>query len=144
MFAVRAGETKFGQTMGPDANSAPTFIQNVIANLTSGHGSAGGQTFDHDLPTDEAGSSLFVFPQDNIGRNVFNFAVAKVHYIGLIGAANVRVFFRMFQAQTTNAAFDPATSYRRATGNPHGQPIPLAGIRGFEYITIPFFAVAQN
>ncbi len=140
VFPVRSGETKFGVTMGPDANSAPGFIQSVIANLTSGHGTSGGQTFDNDLTTDEEGSSLFVFPQDNAGKNVFNFAIAKVHYIGLIGAANVRVFFRMFQAQTTNAAFDPATSYRRATGNPHGQPIALAGVRGFEYITIPFFA----
>jgi len=142
VFPIHSGDAKFGVTMGPDANSAPAFIQNVIANLNNGHGTAGGQTFDQDLTTDEDGSSLFVWPQDS-GKNVFNFAIAKVHYIGLIGATNVRVFFRLFQAQTTNAAFDPATSYRRAASNPHGQPIPLAGIRGFEYITVPFFASAR-
>lgn len=143
VFTVRSGETKFGVTMGPDASSAPTFIQQVIANLTSGKGSAGGQTFDHDLSTDELGSSLFVFPQDNNGVNVFNFAIAKVHYIGLIGASHVRAFFRMFQAQSTNTAFDPSTTYRRSPSNPSGQPIPLAGIKGNEYVTIPFFATPR-
>ena len=139
VFVVRANETKFGVTMGPDASSASTFIRNVISALNAGHGSAGGQAFDG-LATDEEASSLFVFPQDNNRKNVFNFALAKVHYIGLIGATNVRVFFRLFQAQSTNTAFDPATSYRRAATNPHGQPIPLAGVRNREYITIPFFA----
>jgi hypothetical protein len=139
VFVVRANETKFGVTAGPDASSAPTFIQNVISSLNAGHGSAGGQTFDG-LPADEANSSLFVFPRDDSGTNVFNFAIARVRYIGLIGASNVRVFFRMFQAQSTLVAFDPATSYRRASTNPHGQPIPLAGIRNREYVTIPFFA----
>ena len=139
VFVVRANETKFGATMGPDASSAPTFIQNVLSNLNAGHGSAGGQTFDG-LPAGEASSSLFVFPADNSGSRVFNFAVARVRYIGLIGASNVRVFFRMFAAQSTTVAFDPATSYRRASTNPHGQPIALAGIRNREYVTIPFFA----
>ena len=140
VFPVRSGESKFGITMGPDAVDAPSFIQNVIKALTNGHGSAGGQTFENDLRTDEQGSSLFVFPQDNNGKNVFNFAIAKVHYIGLIGASDVRVFFRMFQAQSTNCAFDASTTYRRAPVNPSGQPIALAGIKGLEYVTIPFFA----
>ncbi len=139
VFVVRANETKFGVTAGPDASSAPTFIQNVISRLNAGHGSAGGQTFDG-LPTDEEGSSLFVFPADNSGAKVFNFALARVRYIGQIGASDVRVFFRMFAAQSTTVTFDPATSYRRASTNPHGQPIPLAGIRNGEYVTIPFFA----
>ena len=50
------------------------------------------------------------------------------------------MFFRVFQAQTTSTAFDPSTSYRRSSSNPHDQPIPLAGIRANEYITIPCFA----
>jgi hypothetical protein len=139
VFVVRAHETRFGATMGADAASAPAFIQNVMSRLNAGHGSAGGQTFDG-LPTDEAGSSLFVFPSDDNGAGVFNFALARVRYIGQIGAGNVRVFFRMFAAQSTTVAFDPATSYRRAAANPHGQPIALAGIRNREYVTIPFFA----
>jgi len=139
VFVVRANETKFGATMGPDQTSAPAFIQSVISRLNAGHGSAGGQTFDG-LPSDEANASLFVFPRDDNGAAVFNFALARVRYIGQIGANSVRVFFRMFQAQSTLLAFDPATSYRRASSNPHGQPIPLAGIRAREYVTIPFFA----
>jgi murein tripeptide amidase MpaA len=143
VFVVRAREPKFGATMGADASAAPGFIQQVIANLTSGNGTADGDSFGN-LPTDES-AKLFVYPTDNTGTNVFNFAVAKVHYIGLIGAADVRVFFRLFQAQTTSGAFDypPGLQYRRAPSNPHGQPIPLAGIQGNEYITIPCFAAGR-
>lgn len=138
LLVVRAGETRFGVTMGADASAAPPFIQQVMAALTSGNGTAGGETFDS-LPIDES-AKLFIQPTDNNGTNVFNFTLAKVHYIGLIGATNVRVFFRLFQAQTTSAAFDPSTTYRRAPSNPHGQPIALAGIQGNEYVTIPCFA----
>jgi hypothetical protein len=138
VFHVRSGDTKFGATMGPDASFAPAFIQSVMANLTAGQGTFGGDSFQA-LPTDEQGSSLFVFPQDSSGFDVFNFAVAKVHYIGLIGANDVRVFFRTFQAQSTNTAFDPSTTYRGAL-DPHGEKIALAGIKNGEYVTIPFFA----
>jgi hypothetical protein len=76
---------------------------------------------------------------------VFNFALAKVHYIGLIGAADVRVFFRLFQAQSMATVFDfpPGGRYRRAASDPDGQPIPLAGIHGGEYATFPCFAEAR-
>lgn len=129
--------------MGPDATAAPGFIQQVMANLTSGRGSAGGETFDS-LPTDES-AKLFIYPFDENYENkkVFNFALARVRYIGLIGATNVRVFFRLFQAQTTTGAFDPSTTYRRAPSNPSGQPIPLAGIQGGEYVTLPCFATER-
>ncbi|MGZ4877960.1 MAG: sialidase family protein [Candidatus Angelobacter sp.] len=138
VFFVRSGDSKFGATMGPDASFAPAFIQTAIANLTFGQGTVGADTFGA-LPTGEDTSSLFVFPQDSSGFNVFNFAIAKVHYIGQIGAHDVRVFFRMFQAQSTNTAFDPSTTYRSAL-DPHGEKIPLAGIKNGEYVTIPFFA----
>lgn len=141
VFVVRAGESKFGVAMGADASTAPSFIQHVAKNLTSGGGSAGGQSFGG-LPSDEEHSSLFVYPKDNKNKAVFNFALARVRYIGLIGATDVRVFFRLFQAQTTSGAYDypPGAHYRRATSNPKGQPIPLAGIQGNEYVTLPFFA----
>jgi hypothetical protein len=97
------------------------------------------------LSPDEAASSLYLQPRDEHGTAVFNFAVAKVHYTGMIGATGVRVFFRLFQAQTTSGAFDypPGAQYRRAASNPHGQPIALAGILGGEYVTIPCFATAR-
>ena len=147
VLVVRAGETRFGVTMGSDASAAPVFVQQVMAALTSGSGSAGGQSFT-DLSTDEASTSLYLYPTDGPmggGQKVFNFALAKVHYIGLIGATDVRVFFRLFQAQSTSAAFDypPGAAYRRATSNPDGQPIPLAGIVGSDYVTIPCFANAR-
>jgi hypothetical protein len=143
VFVVHEGDTKFGVPMGADATAAPGFIQKVMANLTSGKGTAGSETFDS-LPTDES-AKLFIYPYDENyeDKKVFNFALAKVHYIGLIGATNVRVFFRLFQAQTTSGAFDPSTTYRRAPSNPSGQPIPLAGIQGGEYVTIPCFATER-
>ena len=137
VFVVRAGETKFGVTMGADASAAPGFIQQLIGTITP----AQFQT----LPTleDDQQGKLFVQPEDVNGQRVFNFAIAQVHYIGQLGAANVRVFFRLFNAQSTSSAFETSTTYRRAASNPSGQPIPLAGIQGSDYVTIPCFATAR-
>src|SRR5262245_4920913 len=134
VFVVRAGESKFGVAGISDPSDAPRFIQQLMASITPAQFET--------LSPDEDQSKLFVMPRDGNNHPVFNFALAKIHYIGLIGATNVRVFFRLFQAQTTSGAFDfpPGAQYRRATSNPHGQPIPLAGIQGNEYVTIPCFA----
>jgi hypothetical protein len=134
VFVARAGQSMFGVPGITSASDAPRFIQQLIATITP-------VEFDS-LSVGEDQAKLYLQPFDEHGAEVFNFAVAKVHYIGLIGANDVRVFFRMFQAQTASLAFDfpPGTDYRRSTINPHGQPIPLAGIQGFEYVTIPFFA----
>jgi hypothetical protein len=140
VFVARAGQTKFGVQMGADASAAPGFIQQVMTSLTNNNGSVGGETFGS-LPTEE----LFIYPTDDNDEKVFNFALARVRYIGLIGATDVRVFFRFFQAQTTSGAFDypPGAQYRRAPSNPQGHPIPLAGIQGNEYVTIPLFATPR-
>lgn len=141
VFTVQLNQTKFGVMMGTDA---PAFIRTVISNLTLGNGTAGGETFEA-LPTEEEPSSLYVFPTTMVGGTpvqVFNFAVARVRYRGLtLNAPKVRVFFRLFQAQTTNLRFNSTTTYRRHTpASPSDQPIPLLGIVGSEYVTIPFFA----
>jgi hypothetical protein len=122
----------------------------MINALNLGQGTAGGQSFEDSnvLTPDEEKSSLYIQPTDNNGHKVFNFALAKVHYIGLIGASNVRVFFRLFRTQQTYVPFDYTPGavvgrYRRATSNPNGQPIPLAGIEGGEYVTMPFFATSR-
>jgi hypothetical protein len=122
----------------------------MIKALNLGQGTAGGQSFEDSnvLTPDEEKSSLNIQPTDNNGHKVFNFALAKVHYIGLIGASNVRVFFRLFRTQQTYVPFDYTPGavvgrYRRATSNPNGQPIPLAGIEGGEYVTMPFFATSR-
>lgn len=147
-FVMRPGESKFGVTpMGNDASDAPRFIRDVMSALTAGQGVAGGQSFEDPnvLSPVEDQSKLFVFPTDNNNKKVFNFALAKVHYIGLIGAANVRVFFRLFRTQVTYVPFDypPGGRYRRALSNPDNQPIPLAGIEGGEFVTMPFFATQR-
>jgi hypothetical protein len=120
-----------------DPADAPRFIQQLMAAITPAQFDA--------LPNTEDHSKLYLQPTDESNVPVFNFALAKVHYIGLIGAKNVRVFFRLFQAQSTTSTFDypPGAQYRRAPTNPDGQPIPLAGIIGTEYVTIPCFAEAR-
>lgn len=137
VFVVKAGESKFGVPGVANAADAPRFIKKLMSTITPAQ-------FDS-LSTDEDHSKLYLQPRNEHGVPVFNFALAKVHYIGLIGAAKVRVFFRLFQAQTTSGAFDfpPGTHYRRAPSNPHGQPIPLPGIQGGEFATIPCFAEAR-
>jgi hypothetical protein len=134
VFVVRQGESKFGVAGVANAADAPRFIQQLISSITPSQ-------FDS-LSPDEDQSKLYLQPNDEHNVPVFNFAVAKVHYIGLIGATNVRVFFRLFAAQSTSGVFDfpPGAQYRRASTNPHGQPIPLAGILGNEYVTISCFA----
>jgi hypothetical protein len=141
VFRLRSGDGRFSMTMGPGPGDAPGFIQSVIQALTAGGGSAGGESFEG-LPTDEDGSSLELSPTDSGGRSVFNFALARVRMRGLTqDADNTRVFFRLFQAQTTNVTFDPATTYRRfSDGVPGGHTVPLLGIRGGEYVTVPCFA----
>jgi BNR/Asp-box repeat len=150
MFVIRQNDSLFGVPPLADAGDAPRFIRDIIGALNTGQGTAGGQSFGDPnvLSPDEEKSSLFAMPTDNNGKKVFNFALAKVHYIGLIGANDVRVFFRLFRTQQTYVPFDyvPGAAfgrYRRATTDPHGQPIPLAGIEGGEYVTFPFFATAR-
>jgi hypothetical protein len=134
---ARQNQSMYGVSGITGAADAPRFIQELIAAITPAQFDA--------LPSGEDDTKLYTQPNDENGVPVFNFALAKVHYIGLIGANEVRVFFRLFQAQTTTSTYDypPGAQYRRATSNPHGQPIPLAGILGPEYVTIPFFATPR-
>ncbi len=134
---ARQGQSMFGVTGITGPGDAPRFIQELIAAITPAQFDA--------LPAGEDDTKLYTQPNDEHNVPVFNFALAKVHYIGLIGANKVRVFFRLFQAQTTTSTYDypPGAQYRRATSNPHGEPIPLAGILGPEYVTIPFFAAPR-
>jgi murein tripeptide amidase MpaA len=144
LFVVRPNDTWFGVTMGSNAAAAPGFIQQVTQALTAGQGSAGGQTFDG-LSPDEQQSKLYLQPNDENNTPVFNFVLAKVHYIGLIGAANVRMFFRLRQTQVTYAPYDypPGAQYRRTASPPGSQPIALAGIENGEYVTVPCFALPR-
>jgi Lysine-specific metallo-endopeptidase len=138
VFQIRAGETRFGAAMGSTPADASTFIQQVLSNLNAG--SSGGQTFDS-ISVDPQVSTLELAQQVN-GTNVFNFAIAKVRYRGTLDVANVRVFFRLFQASTTSAEFNPATTYRRATQGTTA--IPLLGLdQSGDVVSIPCFAEAR-
>lgn len=137
VFSITEDETKFGFSC-PDASSAPQFIQDAIAALTAGKGTAGGDKFTGLSPDQD--KNLFVFSTHN-NKKVFNFAIARVHYIGTIGANAVRVFFRLFPALSTSTAFDLNHNYRRRDADAgHPDPIARAGIVGTEYTTIPCFA----
>ena len=134
---------RFGATMTSNAADAPGFISNAIQNLTTNGGNVGGDTFDN-VSQDEDASALEFLQRDSNGNFVFNFAVARVRLVGKTAGAqatNVRVFFRLFQAQTTASNFDPSTTYRLASdGVLNGHKIPLLGIQSNEYVTIPCFA----
>ncbi len=140
VFQLKAGQTRFAAhlaTAGDPRDVATGFIQQVITNLNASPGSAGTE-FDS-LPQDEQLSELALSPVDSHGVSVYNFAVARVRYRDIIPASNVRLFFRMWPAQQTNATYDTATAYRsHADGS--GHKVPLLGIEGDEIITIPFFA----
>jgi hypothetical protein len=138
VFQLNAGDTRFGATMGTSSADAPTYIQQVIANLNGG--TSGGQTFD-DILIDENASHLELSEAVN-GTNVFNFAVARVRFRSLIAdATSVRTFFRLFPASTTSTDFNATTTYRR--GGQAGVTIPLLGIVGGEVTTIPCFATPR-
>jgi hypothetical protein len=140
VFTIRPSQSISGSgvVMGSDPSK---FIQDLITHITK-------DQFDTSLLTDEQATALYTHPSD-VDGDVFNFAVAKVHYVGQNNGVSfpVRCFFRMFQAQSTSGVYDfvPGTTpltqdsqYRRTT-NTKG-PIPLAGFQGDEYVTIPFFA----
>jgi hypothetical protein len=144
--------SKFGATMTRNRSDAPAFIASAISNLTTGHGTAGGDTFDPGLSQDEDASSVEFLPQDNAGNFVFNFAIARVRLLGHTPGAKakkVRVFFRLFQAQTTASNFSPGTTYRfHSDGALNGVTVPLLGIQDDqngnpEYVTVPCFATSR-
>lgn len=135
VFQIRAGETRFGETIGSTPAGASTFIKNVVDNLNTGN--TGGETFDS-IPEEPQTSVLELSEKVN-GDNIFNFAIAKVRYRGTIDISNVRVFFRLIPALTTSTNFDPITTYRRSTQG--AKVIPLLGISGSgDLLTIPCFA----
>jgi hypothetical protein len=144
--------SRFGATMSRNRSDAPAFIASVIANLTAGKGTVGGDSFDPGLTQDEDTSALEFLPQDNAGNFVFNFAVARVRLLGNTPGAQakkVRVFFRLFQAQTTASNFSPGTTYRfQSDGVLNGVTVPLLGIQNDangnpEYVTVPCFATPR-
>lgn len=135
VFQIKENEPRFGATMGSTPADASTFIKQVIANLESGNN--GGQDF-ASISTDQQLSVLELSGSVG-GKKVFNFAVAKVHYVGTMSISNVRAFFRLFPASTTSTAFASGTTYRRASQG--GDVIATLGLSNSgDVVSIPCFA----
>ena len=138
--------TRFGATMSSNPADAPGFIASVTTNLTAGDGTVGLDSFAN-LTQDEGMSSLEFLPTDKNGDVVFNFAIARVRLQGNTPGAvakSVRVFFRLFSAQTTATNFDTVTTYQYySDGQLNGTKIPLLGIQNSEYVTVPCFATPR-
>jgi hypothetical protein len=104
------------------------------------------------LSQDENASQLELSPTVG-GTPVFNYAVAKIRYIGQIGVpagtqtTSVSAFFRAFKTMVSALDYDhtdgnsPIGNYRRS-GNTAGS-VPLLGIQSNEIASIPFFAKAR-
>jgi hypothetical protein len=138
---VADGTTKMFEESIPSSGNpddlATSFITNVIHNLNN-HKPKLGPAFDG-LPQLEQPAELTLAPTD--GTNpVYNFALARVRFQDLNqDMSNVRLFFRMWAAQQTNATYNTKTLYRSKT-NLNGDLIPVFGYEADEIMSIPFFA----
>jgi phospholipase C len=165
-------------TLDPTNPDPLLYIQNLLAWLNGNPGSwppAPADPEDPSAAATEAGqSTVTVYPTENGDPAlplIFNFGVVRVGMQGVSEKApNVRVFFRLFPAQSTGTAYNPATLYRctpattmgaanpadaavdQAGPNPVNSSwptrVPLLGIgaaqpTGSDVASIPFFAVQR-
>jgi hypothetical protein len=145
VFHMKEGDRRFGATLatgGTPREAAAEFIKEVIENL-NGDTAAAGPLFEKiSQEEDVSETDLALEPRDGAGNRLYNFALARVRLQDVAAAKDVGVFFRLWQAQQTNATFDPATIYKSLT-NPEKVPIPVLGAEGDEIMTIPFFAAPR-
>jgi hypothetical protein len=156
VFYVDQLQPKFGHQVGviqPGSTSAQSvaidFITSVVNDLRNNIGTTRAD-FDG-MAQDEAAEQLQLSQLNPITKlPVYNFAIARVRLQQQSGqqpsqnAINVRLFFRTWQAQRTNATYNDTTFARETnTETPIPQPIPVLGIDSDEIITIPFFASAR-
>jgi murein tripeptide amidase MpaA len=134
-------------TPGITLNAGPNdFITRLLASTGGGYNDptlprAPGHPFDTDLVAHQASSAVSI-AGTILGVPVYNFAVARVRYRALsTPAANVRAFFRLFQASTTATEYQPTSTY--LTGGQGATKIPLLGVVNNELVSIPCFAAAR-
>ena len=145
VFQVTDGDTILGATQGSDPFG---FLQDALTNLR-----ATPSKFETDLSADED-ASVLELSQKVGGKNVFNYAVARVRYLApaQTPATDVQVFFRVFSTLVSALDYDStsasavAGNYRR-TGNTSGS-MPLLGIQtdqsgNGEVASFPCFAEAR-
>jgi len=137
VFQIREGQSRFGRNIGGSGASATSFIQNILSDF-NGLDPAG-HPFDL-ISTDQQDSRLELSRSVN-GQRVFNFAIARVRYIGnALNAEDVRVFFRMFTTAATGLSFSETTTYRRSDAD---APTALLGLQGGRIVTIPCYGDAR-
>jgi hypothetical protein len=147
LIQVKEGGSAFGVPFAKGEDPF-AFLSALTNALEAGQGMAGGQKFDDN--TQEDTEVIAVAPTDGSGNKVYNYAIARVHYQGLSSKAqSVRVFFRLFAANSTATDFQPDTTYRRFAAYSPVYPVPPAddfqnvlpelGLSAGEYVTIPCF-----
>lgn len=139
VFRVIAGDSLHGVVLPDNATRAQAleFIRNLVNTMSVSEFES--------LTANQSASALSPFPTTTgSGRNVYNFAVARVRRNGtLVQAADVRLFFRIFSSQTT-----AALTYQEAMGapvegylkTPGTTPIALPGQAGGEWLSFPCFS----
>lgn len=135
VFKIKMGEARAGITQSANPNQ---FIRNLLTQFNT-QPSNGSHPF-LSIATDPEASSLELAGVSGFPPvPVYNYAVAKVRYRALsTEATDVQVFFRMFQAGTTDVSFNEGTTYRRSGSGSNA--IPLLGKFGSAIASIPFFA----
>jgi hypothetical protein len=159
----KASDSAFGHTVGNDPLG---WLGKVLASMNADANSTDPSTvaavddwFDQSLAEDEYQSWLNLMsevptdPSDPASplEAVYNFAFARVHLQGLAQADNVRVFFRMFPANSTGTFYTDQyyMTVPTAHGPPEGSPglisVPGIGYGGQadQYVSIPFYAEAR-
>lgn len=151
LIQVKEGGGAFGVPF-PTGGDPFAFLSVLTSALEAGQGVASGQKFDDN--TQEDTEVITVAPTDGSGNKVYNFAIARVHHQGLSSKAQrVRVFFRLFAANSTATDFQPDTTYRRYAAYSPVYPVPPAddfqnvlpelGLSAGEYVTTPCFGEAR-
>ena len=140
VFRVVAGESLHGVMLPNNANRAQafTFINTLKDNITVSQFVS--------MTGDQQASALSAMPTTTMsGKNVYNFAIARVRRNGTMLSANdVRVFFRIFTSQTT-----AALTYNGGVGDGYpktggGAPIALPGQSGGQWLSFPCFSEDRN
>jgi len=158
VFSAANGDTPLpgGPTMGSDPYG---FMQSMLGFLNSNaEFTTPGPDPLNQLPGQagyETGDSS-VTPLNSANQQNYNFAVARVRLqdAALATATNVRVFFRLFVAQSCDTDFQPTTTYLSTLGTmgaDAGEPVfPLPSGTGLmdpsgqSIQTIPFFVTDAN
>ena len=124
---------------GNDGAAALAFIAKVIDEFNKPV--LGTHPFDT-ISVDQATSKLELSTSVG-GKNIFNFAVARVRYKAkTLDAKDVRVFFRLFTTAATGLEYRPTETYRRFTSG--SGAIALLGLQAGDIVTLPFFAAARE